>query len=147
MKTIVFGIILVIVLFFLFQMTIPFPYGLVLWIVFLGVIIWYVKNHTSLGKDSVLNYRRTDPINEKEKEQNDEALRILEKKYIEEKISKQEYLKRKKEFEDIEYHPRKCAVCGSEDLNLFQIEELKSQVSLSLMRDFTDAKNVVQNEN
>ncbi|MFQ5440144.1 MAG: hypothetical protein ACE5DL_01635 [Nitrosopumilaceae archaeon] len=96
MKTIVSGIILAIILFFLFQMTIPFPYGLVLWIVFVGIIIWYVKNHFSLGKDSVLNYRRADPINEKEKEQNDEALRILEKKYIEEKISKQEYLKRKK---------------------------------------------------
>jgi len=126
MKTTVYGIILAILLFFLFQMTIPFPYGLVLWIVFVGIIIWYVKNHSSLGKDSVLNYRRADPINEKEKEQNDEALRILEKKYIEEKISKQEYLKRKKEFEDIEYNPRKCKVCGSEDFEFIserRIEE------------------------
>ena len=126
MNTIVSGIILAILLFFLFQMTIPFPYGLVLWIVFVGIIIWYVKNHPSLGKDSVLNYRRADPINEKEKEQNDEALRILEKKYIEEKISKQEYLKRKKEFEDVEYHPRKCKVCGSEDFEFIserRIEE------------------------
>ena len=54
-------------------------------------------------------------VHEKEKKQNDEALRILEKKYIEEKISKQEYLKRKKEFEETKYHPIKCKVCGSEE--------------------------------
>ena len=132
MNTIVSGIILAILLFFLFQMTIPFPYGLVLWIVFVGIIIWYVKNHSSLGKDSVLNYRRADPINEQEKEQNDEALRVLEKKYIEEKISKQEYLKRKKEFEDVEYHPRKCKVCGSEDFEFIserRIEEYGESIS------------------
>jgi hypothetical protein len=112
MKTILSGTILAVVLFFLFQMTLPFPYGLVLWLIFTGIIIWYVKNHPTVGKDSILNYRRTDPINEKEKEQNDEALRILEKKYLEEKISKEEYLERKKEFEDTEYNPRKCKVCG-----------------------------------
>jgi predicted transcriptional regulator len=33
----------------------------------------------------------------------------------EEKISKEEYLKRKKEFLDIEYSPRKCKVCGSKE--------------------------------
>jgi hypothetical protein len=115
MKTIVSGIVLAIILFFAFQMTLPFPYGLVLWLIFFGIIIWYVKKYSSIGKDSVLNYRRVDPINEKEKDQNDEALRILEKKYIEEKISKEEYLKRKKEFDDIEYNPKKCKVCGSEE--------------------------------
>ena len=78
--------------------------------------VWHVKKHPSIGKDSILNYRRVDPINEKEKSQNDEVLRILEKNgYIEEEISKEEYLERKKEFEDIEYHPRKCEVCGSEE--------------------------------
>jgi hypothetical protein len=72
-----------------------------------------------------LNYRRVDPINEKEKKQNDEALRILEKKYIEEKISKQEYLKRKKEFEDTEYNPRKCKVCGSEKFEFVSEERVE----------------------
>ena len=96
------GIIIAIVVFFLVQTVMPFPYGLVLGIGLAGTIIWYTKKHVSRGKDSLLNYRRVDPINEYEKEQNDEALRILEKKYIEEKISKEEYLKIKKEFEDLE---------------------------------------------
>ncbi len=67
MKTIISGIVVAIVQFFLFQMTLPFPYGMVLWLIFAGVIIWYVKKHPSVGQDSVLNYRRVDPINEKEK--------------------------------------------------------------------------------
>jgi hypothetical protein len=115
MKTSIAGIVFGIVVFIGFQMTLPFPYGIILGLLFAGIIIWYTIKHGTRGKDSLLNYRRTDPINEKEKEQNDESLRILEKKYIEEKISKEEYKKRKKEFEDIEYHPRKCTVCGSED--------------------------------
>ena len=125
MKIIASGIILAIILFFVFQMTLPFPYGLVLWFTFLGIIIWYVKRHSSIGKDSVLNYRRVDPINEKEKDQNDEALRILEKKYIEEKISKEEYLKRKKEFNDIEYNPRKCKVCDSKEFEFISEERIE----------------------
>jgi len=115
MKTIISGIIFAIVIFIGFQMILPFPYGIIFGLLFGGLVIWYTIKHTTIGKDSLLKYRRTDPINEKEKEQNDEALRILEKKYIEEKISKEEYLKRKKEFEDIEYNPRKCKVCGSEE--------------------------------
>lgn len=115
MKTILSGIILAIVVFFLIQTVLPFPYGLVLGILFVGLIIWYAKKHASRAKDSLLNFRRIDPITEEEREQNDEALRILEKKYIEEKISKEEYLKRKKEFEQTEYNPRKCKVCGSEE--------------------------------
>ncbi len=125
MKTIVSGIVLAIVLFFVFQMTIPFPYGLVLWFISIGIIIWYAKTHPSIGKNSVLNYRRLDPINEKEKDQNDEALRILEKKYIEEKISKEEYLERKKEFEETEYNPRKCKVCGSEEFEFISEERVE----------------------
>ena len=106
------------------QMTVPFPYGLVLWFVVLGLIMWYEKK-ASIQKDSILNYRRIDPINEKEKIQNDDALRILEKKYIEEKISKEEYLERKKEFEDLEYNPRKCQVCGSEDFEFVSEERVE----------------------
>ena len=107
------------------QTVTPFPYGLVLGVLFAGIILWYTKNHPSTVKDSVLNYRRVDPINEREKKQNDEALRILEKKYIEEKISKEEYLERKKEFEDTEYNPRKCRVCGSEDFEFVSEERIE----------------------
>ena len=122
MRTILYGIVIAVALFFLFQMTMPFPYGLILWLVSVGIIIWYAKRHPSNDKDSLLNFRRVDPINEKEKEQNDEALRILEKKYIEEKVSKEEYLERKKEFEDLEYNPRKCKVCGSEEFEFISEE-------------------------
>ena len=110
MRIVLYGIAIAVVLFFLFQMTMPFPYGLILWLVSVVIIIWYAKRHPSNDKDSILNFRRVDPINEKEKEQNDEALRILEKKYIEEKISKEEYLERKKEFDGVEYNPRKCSL-------------------------------------
>ncbi len=96
-------------------MTTPFPYGLVFGVALAGIVIWYTIKHDSKSKDSLLNYRRVDPINEEERKQNDEALRILEKKYIEEKITREEYKKRKKEFEDIEYNPKKCNTCGSED--------------------------------
>ena len=132
MKSIIPGIVLAIVIFFVFQMILPFPYGIVLGIVFGGLLVWYTIKNTSLGKDSLLNYRRLDPINEKEKNQNDEALRILEKKYIEEKISKEEYMKRKKEFDDIEYNPRKCKVCGSVEFEFVldrRIEELGEPIS------------------
>ena len=108
-------IIISIVIFIGLQTITPFPYGIVLGILFAGIIMWYTKNHPSTLKDSILNYRRVDPITEQEKKQNDEALRILEKKYIEEKISKEEYLEKKKEFEDTIDHPRRCSVCNSED--------------------------------
>ena len=125
MKTVIYGIVIAIILFFPLQMILPFPFGLVLWMVSVVLIILYVKKHPSVEKNSVLNYRRIDPINEKEKNQNDEALRILEKKYIEEKISKEEYLKRKKEFEDIKYNPRKCKVCGSEEFEFISEERIE----------------------
>ena len=120
------GIIIAIVVFFLVQTVMPFPYGLVLGIGLAGTIIWYTKKHVSRGKDSLLNYRRVDPINEYEKEQNDEALRILEKKYIEEKIqqakenpssarkeierAKVAYNKLRKEMKDIVYPQLKEAI-------------------------------------
>ncbi len=132
MKTSIPGIILGIAVFFGIQMIMPFPYGIVLGVLIAGIIIWYTIKHTSAGKDSLLNYRRTDPINEKEKDQNDEALRILEKKYIEEKISKEEYMKQKKEFESIEYNPKRCEVCGSEEFEFIsekRIEEPGEPIS------------------
>ena len=126
MSSIIPGIVLAIVIFFIFQIILPFPFGIVLGILFGGLLVWYTIKHASIGKDFLLNYRRLDPINKKEKNQNDEALRILEKKYIEEKISKEEYIKRKKEFERIEYNPRKCKVCDSEEFEFIldkRIEE------------------------
>lgn len=125
MKGFIFVTVLTIVVFFSAQMVLPFPYGLVFGVGFAGMIVWYAKRHTAAGKDSVLNYRRVDPINQKEKDQNDEALRILEKKYIEEKISKEEYLQRKKEFEDTEYNPRKCGICGSEEFEFVSEERME----------------------
>ena len=122
---IIIAIILSIVVFLGIQTIAPFPYGLVLGLALAGIILWYAKNHPSTMKDSVLKYRRVDPINEKEREQNDEALRILEKKYIEEKISKKEYLKRKKEFEETEYHPRRCKICGSENFEFVSQERVE----------------------
>jgi len=125
MKTLISSVIVSIVIFLGFQMILPFPYGLVLGIIFVGMIFWYAKKRTSIGKNSLLNYRRVDPIDEKERSQNDEALRILEKKYIEEKISKEAYLKKKKEFEDTEYNVRKCNVCGSEEFEFVSEERIE----------------------
>lgn len=131
MKTTIPGIMLAIVIFFVFQMVLPFPYGIGLGLLIGGAIIWYAKKRITLGKDSLLNYRRVDPVDEKEKAQNEEALRILEKKYIEDKISKEEYRKRKKEFEDAE-EVRKCRVCGSEEFEFVidvQAEDFGEPVS------------------
>jgi len=125
MRTLISSVIISIVIFVGFQMILPFPYGLVLGIMFAGMIFWYAKKHTSVQKNSLLNYRRVDPIDEKERSQNDEALRILEKKYIEEKILKKEYLKKKKEFEDTEYDVRKCNVCGSEEFEFVSEERVE----------------------
>jgi len=125
MKTLISSVIVSIVIFLGFQMILPFPYGLVLGIIFAGMIFWYAKKRTSIGKNSLLNHRRVDPIDEKERSQNDEALKILEKKYIEEKISKEAYLKKKKEFEDTEYNVRKCNVCGSEEFEFVSEERVE----------------------
>lgn len=115
MKTIIPAIIIAIIIFLVFQTVLPFPYGTIVGIIIGWIIIRYAKKRITLKKDSLLNYRRLDPLDEKEKAQNEEALRNLEKKYIEDKISKEEYKKRKKEFEDAEDEVRKCKVCGSEE--------------------------------
>ncbi len=147
MNSIITGIIIAIVVFFLIQTVMPFPFGLVLGIGLGGIIIWYAKKHESRSKDSLLNYRRVDPINEFEKEQNDEALRILEKKYIEEKISKEEYLKMKKEFEDLEYNPRKCKVCGSEEFEFILEERIEEPGEHTSDLGYYKCKRCGQNEN
>ena len=111
-----FAIVVAIIVFFLIQTVLPFPYGLIVGLGLVIGIIWYVKKQKEFQKDSVLNYRRVDPINEEERAQNDEALRILEKKYI---------LRLKKEFEDLEYNPRKCESCGSEDFEFISEERIE----------------------
>ena len=125
MNYLLFGITASVIFFVIFQMIVPFPFGLILGTCIPGLLMWYVVQNNHLAKHSLLNYRRVDPINKREKNQNDEALRILEKKYIEEKISKQEYLKNKKEFEKIEYHPRKCSVCGCDEFEFVSKERLE----------------------
>ncbi|QLH05834.1 hypothetical protein [Nitrosopumilus ureiphilus] len=125
MASLILSIVIAIVLFTFLQMIIPFPFGLVIGLVMTILVVGYALRHPSPRKHSILNYRRVDPINEKERLQNEEALRILEKKYIEEKISKEEYLQRKKEFEDIEYNPRKCKVCGSEEFKFISEEHVE----------------------
>lgn len=125
MKQLFFAIVVAVIIFFLIQTVLPFPFGLIIGSVIVAGIIWYAKKQKSFQKDSVLNYRRVDPINEEERAQNDEALRILEKKYIEEKISKDEYLRLKKEFEDLEYNPRRCDSCGSEDFEFISEERIE----------------------
>ncbi|WP_428324715.1 hypothetical protein [Nitrosopumilus sp.] len=125
MKLMFSAIVVAVIIFFLIQIILPFPYGLIIGSGLVIGIIWYGKKQTSLQKDSVLNYRRIDPINEEERTQNDEALRILEKQYIEERILKEEYLERKKEFEDLEYNPRKCESCGSEDFEFISEERVE----------------------
>ena len=131
MKSSIPGIVFGIVIFFVLQMILPFPYGLVLGVISCGLIIWYAVKHASRGKDSLLNYRRNDPLNEKEREQNDEAQRILDKQTIEDTISHEEYKKRKKEFEEAEYNVRKCSVCGSEDFEFISKRIEKTGESIS----------------
>ena len=50
MKTFILGIISAIIIFIGFQMIVPFPYGLVLGIVFAVLIIRYAIKNASIGK-------------------------------------------------------------------------------------------------
>jgi len=143
MKTSIPGIMFAIAIFFLFQIMTPFPYGLVFGVTLAGIVVFYTIKHDLRSKDSLLNYRRMDPINEEERKQNDEALRILEKKYIEEKISKEEYMKRKKEFEEIEYSPKKCKTCGSEN---FEFVSEKQNESIEMPEGYYKCRKCGQHE-
>jgi len=102
MKTRILGIIVAVGIFFGLQMIMPFPYGLIFGIVITTVVIYYVFRKTYTDENSLISHRRSDPKTTKEKEQNKEAFRILKKKYLEEKISKEEYDEMKKEFKDLE---------------------------------------------
>ncbi len=102
MKTRLLGIIVAVGIFFGLQTIIPFPYGLIFGIGTAIVVIYYVFRKTYTDENSLISYRRSDPKTNKEKDQNKEAFRILKKKYIEEKISKEEYDEMKKEFKDLD---------------------------------------------
>ena len=54
MTTILSGIIIAFIIFIGFQIIMPFPYGIILGIVFAGIIVWYVKKHPSKVKNSKL---------------------------------------------------------------------------------------------
>lgn len=99
-KVSVTGIIAGIIIFVVFQMILPFPFGMILGIIGAGAIILWTKRYSFVKENSLLSYRRVDPKDEKEKLQNKEARRILEKKFLEGNISKEEYEKMKKEFDD-----------------------------------------------
>jgi hypothetical protein len=101
MNTLYIGIIAAIAIFFGIQTIAPFPYGLVIGIVVAGLIIWRTAKSVSWNHDSLLHYRRVDPLTDKERKQNKEAFRIIKKDFLEGKISEEEYKKKKKEF-DIE---------------------------------------------
>ena len=98
MKTLYIGIIAAIVIFLGMQTITPFPYGLIVGIVVAGLIIWKAAKSVSLNSDSLLHYRRVDPLTDKEQEQNKEAFRIIKKDFLEGKISEEEYKKKKMEF-------------------------------------------------
>ena len=99
-KISVVGVLIGIVIFFAFQIFLPFPYGLFFGIVFAGIIIWWTRRRSFAKENSLLSYRRRDPKDGDEKKQNKEARRILEKKFLEERISKEEYDIMRKEFDD-----------------------------------------------
>lgn len=92
-------IIVGVVVFLAFQIVLPFPYGLVVGLGISGAIIYYSIKKTSADENSLVSIRRTDPSSDKELEQNREAYRILKKKFLEEKITKEEFERLSKEFE------------------------------------------------
>ncbi|MGQ0795609.1 MAG: hypothetical protein ACT4N5_05430 [Nitrosopumilaceae archaeon] len=99
MKAVVAGIVTGVLVFLGIQTVTPFPYGLIFGGGLSGFIIWYTLKKTSANEDSLISYRRSDPQTEEEKRQNLEAYRILKKKFLEERISKEEFERQKKLFD------------------------------------------------
>lgn len=85
------------------QMVIPFPYGLILAIASVVIIVWYgVKKTKPVKPFSLLSYKRSDPQNTDEEKQNKEAFRILKKRFLDGKITKEEFDRLRKPFGDME---------------------------------------------
>lgn len=82
-KVSVTGIVIGIVVFFVFQFFLPFPIGMILGLIGAAVIIWRTRRYSFVKENSLLSYRRVDPKDDKKKLQNKEARRILEKKFLE----------------------------------------------------------------
>lgn len=100
MRTLVIAVIVSAAIAIGLQMVLPFPFGVIFAIAIPAIIIWRAIKATDTSQFSLVNYRRVDPKDEKEKKQNREAYRILKKKYLEEKITKEEFDRLKKEFGD-----------------------------------------------
>ena len=82
-------------------MLLPFPYGLVIGIGIPTLIIWYVIKKMKTDPFALLSYRRADPVTNQEIEQNKEAFRLLEKRFLEGEITKDEFENLKKGFEEM----------------------------------------------
>lgn len=100
MKTILITILVSAAIILMLQMVLPFPYGAIIGAVIAGIIIRYAITQSRKSQFSLLNYRRSDAKTSKEKKQNLEAYRILKKKFLEGDISKEEFDKLKKDFDD-----------------------------------------------
>lgn len=101
MKTILIAILISAVIALGLQMILPFPFGFIFSIAIPVTIIWYaIKKQSSKDPFSLLNYRRADPKTDDESKQNREAYRILKKKFLEGEISKEEFDRLKKDFDD-----------------------------------------------
>jgi len=100
MKTILIAILISAVIGLGLQMLLPAPFGLIFGIAIPTIIIWYAIKQPCIGPFSLLNYRRADPKTDDEFKQNKEAYRILKKKFLEGEISKEEFDKLKKDFDD-----------------------------------------------
>lgn len=98
MKILYIGIVVSIVIFFVIQTITPFPYGLIIGVAIAGIIIWRAAKSVSSERHSLLNYRRVDPKTDKELQQNKEAFRIINKKFLEGEISEEEFERQKKAF-------------------------------------------------
>jgi len=100
MKTILIAILVSVVIVLGLQIILPFPYGVIFGIVIPVIIIRYAIKQSYRGPFSLLNYRRADPKTDDESKQNREAYRILKKKFLDGEISKEEFDKLKKDFDD-----------------------------------------------
>lgn len=88
-----------IVIFFIFQMTLPFPIGLLTAIVVILIIIAKFLHKRKTSRYALINYRRKDPQTLSEKLQNKHVRDELEKKFLLGKISEEEYKRHLREFE------------------------------------------------
>lgn len=85
-----------------FQMVVPFPFGVIFGISIAVIIIWYTMKTKSINPFSLLTYKRADPRNEDEEKQNQEAYRILKKRFLDGEITKEEFDRLREPFGDME---------------------------------------------